>query len=79
LIGLGTQLPIGELPFWSSHFWSGVLLIGLLLFSLAARSGIASTTQLRRLHVSAMVLGAVLFAVVGITGCRDLIQFTAGG
>jgi hypothetical protein len=26
-----------------------------------------------------MVLGAVLFAVVGITGCRDLIQFTAGG
>jgi hypothetical protein len=56
-----------------------VLLIGLLLFSLAARSGIASTTQLRRLHVSAMVLGAVLFAVVGITGCRDLIQFTAGG
>ena len=79
LIGLGTQLPIGDLPFWSSHFWSGVLLIGLLLFSLAARSGIASTTQLRRLHVSAMVLGAVLFAVVGITGCRDLIQFTAGG
>ena len=36
LIGLGTQLPIGDLPFWSSHFWSGVLLIGLLLFSLAA-------------------------------------------
>ena len=79
MIGLGTQLPIGDLPFWSSHFWSGVLLIGLLLFSLAARSGIASTTQLRRLHVSAMVLGAVLFAVVGITGCRDLIQFTSGG
>ena len=47
--------------------------------TVAARSGIASTTQLRRLHVSAMVLGAVLFAVVGITGCRDLIQFTAGG
>ena len=56
-----------------------MLLIGLLLFSLAARSGIATTTQLRRLHVSAMVLGAVLFAVVGITGCRDLIQFTSGG
>ena len=79
LIGLGTQLPLRDLPFWSSHFWSGVLLTGLLLFSLAARSGISEQTQLRRLHVSAMVLGGVLFAVVGITGCRDLIQFTSGG
>ena len=81
LLGLGSQPQIERLAdvpwqaeFWRSHYWSGLLLTALLLFSLAIRPLIPQISQLRRLHVSAMLLGCVLFAVVAITGCRDLLQ-----
>ena len=59
--------------FWASHFWSGWLLIGLLLFAMAAAPEIAHRPALRRLHVAAAFLMAVLLAVQAITGCRDLV------
>ena len=59
--------------FWQSHFWSGWLLIGLLLFAMAAAPEIAHRPALRRLHVAAAFLMAVLLAVQAITGCRDLV------
>ena len=68
-----------QLDFWRSHYWAGVLLTALLLFSLAIRPLIPEVSRLRRLHVSAMLLGCVLFAVVAITGCRDLLLTLATG
>jgi hypothetical protein len=59
--------------FWASHFWSGGLLCGLLLFAMAAAPEIAQRPGLRRLHVAAALLIAVLLAVQAITGCRDLV------
>jgi hypothetical protein len=59
--------------FWASHFWSGWLLCGLLLFAMAAAPEIALRPGLRRLHVAAALLIAVLLAVQAITGCRDLV------
>lgn len=64
--------------FWASHFWSGWLLIGLLLFAMAAAPEIAHRPVLRRLHVAAAFLMAVLLAVQAITGCRDLLQLAPG-
>jgi hypothetical protein len=46
---------------------------------MAAKPEIASSLRLRRLHVSAAVLMAVLLAVQAITGSRDLWQMGAGG
>jgi hypothetical protein len=63
--------------FWASHFWSGWLLIGLLLFAMAAAPEIAHRSALRRLHVAAAFLMAVLLAVQAITGCRDLLALQA--
>ena len=81
LLGLGAQPQIerlADLPwqadFWRSHYWSGLLLTALLLMSLAIRPLIPQISRLRRLHVSAMLLACVLFAVVAITGCRDLLS-----
>jgi hypothetical protein len=81
LLGLGAQPQIerlADLPwqadFWRSHYWSGLLLTALLLFSLAIRPLISQISRLRRLHVSAMLLACLLFAVVAITGCRDLLS-----
>jgi hypothetical protein len=81
LLGLGSQAEIWRLSdnpltgaFWSSHYWSGVLLTGLLLFSMAARPEILRSLRMRRLHVSANVLVAVLLAVQAITGSRDLLE-----
>lgn len=86
LLGLGSQPQIQrladhplQLDFWRSHYWAGVLLTALLLFSLAIRPLIPEVSRLRRLHVSAMLLGCVLFAVVAITGCRDLLLTLAAG
>jgi hypothetical protein len=80
LLGLGLQPEVGRLSdnpfeaaFWSSHYWSGVLLCGLLLFAAAARPEIQRLLWLRRLHVGAGFLVAVLLAVQAITGCRDLL------
>ena len=81
LLLLGLQPEIWRLAdsplqpaFWSSHFWSGWLLIGLLLFAMAAAPEIAHRPVLRRLHVAAAFLMAVLLAVQAITGCRDLVS-----
>jgi len=81
LLLLGLQPEIWRLAdsplqpaFWSSHFWSGWLLIGLLLFAMAAAPEIAHRPALRRLHVAAAFLMAVLLAVQAITGCRDLVS-----
>ncbi len=81
LLGLGSQPEIWRLSdnpfsgaFWSSHYWSGVLLTGLLLFSFASRPEIFRSLRMRRLHISANVLAAVLFAVMAITGTRDLLE-----
>ena len=45
-----------------------------MLFSLAARPEILRDLRLRRLHVTASVLAALLFAMQGITGTRDLLE-----
>ena len=60
--------------FWSSHYWSGALLTGLLLLAMASRPEIQRSPRMRRLHVSANVLAAVLLAVQAITGTRDLLE-----
>jgi hypothetical protein len=81
LLGLGSQKEIWRLTdnpltgeFWGSHYWAGVLLTGLLLFSVAARQEVLRSLRMRRLHVTANVLVAVLLAVVAITGTRDLLE-----
>ncbi|MBJ7492669.1 MAG: DUF4079 domain-containing protein [Synechococcales cyanobacterium SupBloom_Metag_052] len=81
LLGLGSQKEIWRLAdnpltgeFWGSHYWAGVLLTGLLLFSVAARAEVLRSMRMRRLHVTANVLVAVLLAVVAITGTRDLLE-----
>ena len=85
LLALGLQPEVwrgGDNPFsgafWSSHYWSGWLLCGLLLFGMAAKPEIKASLQMRRLHVSAGVLMAVLLAVQAITGSRDLLLMGPG-
>ena len=80
LLLLGAQPEINRLTdnpfdadFWRSHYWSGVLLSGLLIASVAAKPEIASHLSMRRLHVYANVLVAVLLAVQAITGTRNLL------
>jgi hypothetical protein len=60
--------------FWQSHYWAGVAVTGLMLFALAARPEILRDLRLRRLHVTASVLAALLFLMQGITGTRDLLE-----
>ncbi|ABB34561.1 DUF4079 domain-containing protein [Synechococcus sp. CC9605] len=60
--------------FWQSHYWAGVAVTGLMLFALAARPEILRDLRLRRLHVTASVLAALLFVMQGITGTRDLLE-----
>jgi len=81
LLGLGLQPEVprwSDNPldgtFWRSHFWGGWLLCGLLLFAMAAAPEIRTRPLLRRLHLAANVLVALLMAVQAITGCRDLLQ-----
>lgn len=81
VLGLGAQPEVWRLSddpfssgFWQSHYWSGVGLVGLMLFSLGARPEILRDLRLRRLHVTANVLAALLFVAQGITGTRDLLE-----
>ena len=81
VLALGAQPEVWRLSdnpltpaFWQSHYWSGVAVTGLMLFSLGARPEILRDLRLRRLHVTASVLAAVLFLVQGITGSRDLLE-----
>ena len=60
--------------FWQSHYWAGVAVTGLMLLSLGSRPEILRDLRLRRLHVTASVLAAVLFLIQGITGSRDLLE-----
>jgi Protein of unknown function (DUF4079) len=84
LLGLGLQPEVprwSDNPlnwtFWRSHFWGGWLLCGLLLFAMAAAPEIRTRPLLRRLHLAANALVALLMAVQAITGCRDLLQLSA--
>ena len=52
-----------SLAFWQSHYWAGVAVTSLMLFSLAARPEILRDLRLRRLHVTASVLAALLFVM----------------
>ncbi len=63
-----------QLEFWQSHYWIGVAVVGLMLFSLGSRPEIQRELRWRRLHVTANVLAAVLFVILGITGTRDLLE-----
>jgi hypothetical protein len=81
VLGLGSQSEIWRLSdnpfsgaFWGSHYWAGVSLVGLLLFATAAKQEILRSLRMRRLHVTAGVLSAVLLAVLAITGTRDLLE-----
>ena len=76
LIGMVVRLPVAPLSpaFWQFHDWAGVAVTGLMLFSLAARPEILRDLRLRRLHVTASVLAAVLFLMQGVTGTRDLLE-----
>ena len=60
--------------FWQSHYWAGVAVTGLMLLSLGSRPEILRDLRLRRLHVTASILAAVLFLSQGITGSRDLLE-----
>jgi len=84
LLGLGLQPEVPrwsdnplDWTFWRSHFWGGWLLCGLLLFAMAAAPEIRTRPLLRRLHLAANLLVALLMAVQAITGCRDLLQLNA--
>ena len=59
--------------FWQSHYWAGVGVTGLMLFSLGARPEILRDIRIRRLHVTANALAALLFLTQGFTGTRDLL------
>ena len=81
VLGLGAQPEVWRLSddplspaFWQSHYWSGVAVVGLMLFSLGARPEILRDLRLRRLHVTANLLAALLFVVQGVTGTRDLLE-----
>jgi len=81
ILGLGAQPEVWRVSdnplsaaFWQSHYWAGVGVTGLMLFSLGARPEILRDLRLRRLHVSASVLAAVLFVIQGLTGTRDLLE-----
>ncbi|HYP03185.1 MAG TPA: DUF4079 domain-containing protein, partial [Cyanobium sp.] len=77
VLGLGSQPEVFRLSddplsasFWQSHYWAGVSVVGLMLFSLGSRPEILRELRWRRLHLSANILAAVLFVVLGITGTR---------
>jgi hypothetical protein len=55
-----------------------VLLCGLLLFAMAAAPEILRYPRMRRLHVSAAFLTALLLAVQAISGSRDLLGMALG-
>ncbi len=81
VLGLGSQPEVFRLSddplsagFWQSHYWAGVSVVGLLLFSLGSRPEVLRELRWRRLHITANVLAAVLFVVLGITGTRDLLE-----
>lgn len=81
LLGIGSQSEIWRVSdnplsasFWGSHYWAGSLLTGLLLWTTAARPEIQRSLRLRRLHVTAALLMAILLAVLAITGTRDLLE-----
>jgi hypothetical protein len=85
LLTLGSQPALwhrGRSPFdgavWGSHYWSGVLLCGLLLFAMAAAPETLRSPRMRRLHVSAAFLTALLLAVQAISGSRDLLGMALG-
>ncbi|KEF41140.1 MAG: membrane protein [Cyanobium sp. CACIAM 14] len=86
LLTLGSQPALwhlGRSPFdgaaWGSHYWSGVLLCGLLLFAMAAAPEILRSPVMRRLHVGAAFLTALLLAVQAISGSRDLLGMALAG
>jgi len=81
VISLGAQPEVFRLSdnplqgeFWQSHYWIGVAAVGLMLFSLGSRPEIQRELRWRRLHVTANVLAAVLFVILGMTGTRDLLE-----
>lgn len=81
VLGLGAQPEVWRLSdnpftpaFWQSHYWAGVGVTGLMLFSLGARTEILRDIRIRRLHVTANVLAALLFLTQGLTGTRDLLE-----
>ena len=81
VLGLGAQQEVWRLSdnpftpaFWQSHYWAGVGVTGLMLFSLGARAEILRDIRIRRLHVTANVLAALLFLTQGLTGTRDLLE-----
>jgi hypothetical protein len=68
VLGLGAQPEVWRLSdnpftpaFWQSHYWAGVGVTGLMLFSIGARAEILRDIRIRRLHVTANVLAALLF------------------
>ena len=81
VLGLGAQPEVWRLSdnpftpaFWQSHYWAGVGVTGLMLFSIGARAEILRDIRIRRLHVTANVLAALLFLTQGLTGIRDLLE-----
>ena len=81
VLSLGAQPEVWRLSdnpfsaaFWQSHYWSGVGVTGLMLFSLGAKPEILKNQRLRRLHITASVLAAVLFLGQAISGSRDLLE-----
>ena len=59
--------------FWQSHFWMGMALIALLLPTTAMHPSIGRNMQIRRLHISANVIVALLLFMQAVSGARNLL------
>ena len=59
--------------FWQSHFWMGMALIALLLATTAMQPSIGRNLQIRRLHISANVIVALLLFMQAVSGTRNLL------
>ena len=59
--------------FWQSHFWMGMALIALLLATTAMQPSIGRNMQIRRLHISANVIVALLLFMQAVSGTRNLL------
>ena len=59
--------------FWQSHFWMGMALIALLLATTAMQPSIGRNMQIRRLHISANVIVALLLFMQAVSGARNLL------
>lgn len=81
VLGLGAQPEVwrvsddpGSFAFWTAHYWTGVGLVALMLFSMAIRPEISRRLAWRRVHLTTVMVAALLFMAQGISGSKDLLE-----